>query len=156
MRREGKVGPFIPCEVRAQMGSARTTTPAVVCRCRRATIAVGAWMKAYPLWRRRLRSSGNACARARMPTCGRERMRAGDNAYARATTGAVWEGCFFTNTPNFSARVTTCASERQCLCPGNDVRARATMSRSYFSNVGIFSCFGNPNKTFPLSLFENY
>ena len=30
------------------------------------------------------------------------------------------------------------------------------MSGSFCPNVGIFFCFGNPNKTFPLSLFENY
>ena len=83
-------------------------------------------------------------------------MCAGDNACARAVMGAAWEGCFFTNTPNFSARAMTSVSRRQRLRLGDDVRARATTSGSYFSNVGIFSCFGNPNKTFPLSLFENY
>ena len=84
------------------------------------------------------------------------RMRAGDNACARATTGAAWEGCFFTNTPNFNAWVTTSTSRRQRLRTGDDVRARATTSGSYCPNVGILFCFGNPNKTFPLSLFENY
>ena len=106
--------------------------------------------------RKRTRSGNDVYALAATPAPGRERMHAGDNVYARAMTGAAWEGCFFTNTPNFSARATTSASERQRLRPGDEVRARATTSRSCFSNVGIFSCFGNPNKTFPLSLFENY
>ena len=156
MRREGKAGPFIPCEVRAQTGPARSTMPAVARRRRQATTAVGARAKEYPLGRRRLRPGGNACARARTHAPGQERMRAGDNVCACATTGAVWEGCFFTNTPNFSARATTSAFGRQRLHPGDDVHACATMSGSCFSNVGIFLCFGNPNKTFPLSLFENY
>ena len=51
-------------------------------------------------------------------------MRPGDNACARATTGAAREGCFFTNTPNFNARATTSASGRQRLRPGDDVRVR--------------------------------
>ena len=40
-------------------------------------------------------------------------MRAGNNICTRATTSATWEGCFFTNTPNFNARATTSASGRQ-------------------------------------------
>ena len=191
MRREGKVGPFIPYEVRAQTRPAQATTPAVARRRCRATIAVGARAKAYPLERRRLRPGENACVwattsaleRRRVPVEGvffhkhpklqrsgddvciwattsapvrrrvphgrdvfsqtlqtsalrRRRLRLGDNICARATTGAAWEGCFFTNIPNFSAHATT--------------------SGSCFSNLGIFSCFGNPNKTFPLSVFENY
>ena len=32
VKREGKVGPFIPCEVQAQTGPARATTPVVVRR----------------------------------------------------------------------------------------------------------------------------
>ena len=136
MRREGKVGPFIPCEVWAQTRLARATTLAVTCRRRWATTAVGARAKAYSLRRQRLRPSDNVCA--------------------HVTMGAAWEGCFFTNTPNFNARATTSASERQRVRPGDDVRACAMTFGSFFSNVGIFSCFGNPNKTFPLSLFENY
>ena len=54
VRREGKAGPFIPYEVWAQTGPARATTLAVARRCLRGTTAVGAWAKAYPLWRRRL------------------------------------------------------------------------------------------------------
>ena len=52
-------------------------------------------------------------------------MRVGDNACARATTGGAWEGCFFTNTPNFSALATGSAPGRQRLRPGDDVRMRA-------------------------------
>ena len=51
VKREGKAGPFIPYEVRAQTGPARATTPAVACRRRRATTAVGVRAKAYPLGR---------------------------------------------------------------------------------------------------------
>ena len=51
-------------------------------------------------------------------------------------TGATWEGCFFTNTPNFSARATTSASgrqrphvrRRQRMRVGNNACARATTS----------------------------
>ena len=115
MRREGKAGPFIPCEVRAQTGSARATTPVVACRHRRVTTIVGAQAKAYLLGRRCLRSGGNACTPARTHARERQCMRLGDNVCARATTGAAWEGYFFTNTPNFSARATTSVSKRQCL-----------------------------------------
>ena len=185
MRREGKAGPFIPSEVRAHTGPARATTPAVARRRRQATTAAGARAKASPLERRRVRPGGNACARAmtgavgegcfftntlnfsaRATTCtpGRQRLRPGDDVHMRAgenacdwaTTSAVWEGCFFTNTPNFNAQATTSASERQPLRTGDDVRARVTTSASFCPNVGILFCFGNPNKTFPLSLFENY
>ena len=131
MKREGKFGPFIPCEVRAQMEPARATTPAVARRRRRATTAVGAQAKAYPLRRRRLRLGDNACAQERTHACGQRRVPRGrsvfsqtpqtsalgrqhmcpsDNVCARAMTGAAWEGCFFTNTLNFSARAMTSAS----------------------------------------------
>ena len=49
VKREGKAGPFIPCEVWAQTGPVRATTPAVARRRRRATTAVGARAKAYLL-----------------------------------------------------------------------------------------------------------
>ena len=49
VRREGKAGPFIPCEVQAQMGPARATMPTVARKRRRATTAVGARAKAYLL-----------------------------------------------------------------------------------------------------------
>ena len=96
------------------------------------------------LGRRRLHPGDNACVRATTSAC------------ARATTRAAWEGCFFTNTPNFNTRTTTSTSGRQRLRTGDDVCARATTSGSYCPNVGISFCFGYPNKTFPLSLFENY
>ena len=41
VKREGKAGPFIPCEVQAQTGLAQSTTPTVARRCRRTAIAVG-------------------------------------------------------------------------------------------------------------------
>ena len=134
MRREGKAGPFIPSEVRAHKGPARATTPMVARRRRRATRAVDARAK-------RPHSGGNACARERTHARGRQRLRpcddgcrvggvffhrhpklqrsgdnvrmcTSDNVCARATMGAAWEGCFFTNTPNFSARATTSTSGR--------------------------------------------
>ena len=66
VRREGKAGPFIPCEVGAQTGPAWVTAPAVTRRRRRATTAIGAQAKAYPLGQQRLRPSSNACNWARM------------------------------------------------------------------------------------------
>ena len=113
MRREGKLGSFIPSEVWAQMGPVRATTPAPTCRCRRATRAVGAWAK-------RPRSSDDVYARAETPAPARQRMRAGDNVCARATTGGAWEGCFFTITPNFGAPATAPASGRQRVRPCDD------------------------------------
>ena len=118
MRRERKSGPFIPSEVRAHTGPARATTPAPAHRRHRATRAVGARAK-------RPRSSDDVYARAVMPAPARERMRTGDNVCACATTGGAWEGCFFTNTPNFSAPATMSASGQQRLHPGDDVRMRS-------------------------------
>ena len=100
VRREGKAGPFIPCDVRVQTGSAWATMPAGARKRRRATTAVSARVKAYPLRRRCLRP--------------------GDNVCARATTSAKWEGCFFTNIPNFSTRATTssaCIHDQGWFCP---------------------------------------
>ena len=68
-----------------------------------------------------IRSGDDVYARAAMHAPRRERMRPGDNVYAHATTDAAWEGCFFTNTPNFSAWATTSASGRQRLRSGDDV-----------------------------------
>ena len=136
MRREGKAGPFIPCEVRAQTGPTRATTPAVACRRRRATTAVGARAKAYPLGRRRLCPGGNACVRAttsmpgrRQVPCGRvffhkhpKLQRSGDDVYVRATTST---------------------SGRQRLRPGDNVYARATTGAAwegcFFTNTPNFS-----------------
>ena len=66
MKREGKAGPFIPYEVWAQTRPARAIMPVVARRRRRATTAIGARAKGYPLERQRLRLGGNACAQVRM------------------------------------------------------------------------------------------
>ena len=121
MRREGKVEPFIPCEVRAHTGPARATTLAVARRCRRATEAVGAWAKAYPLGRRRLCPGNSACTRARMHVTntpnlrGRQRMRPCDDG---CHVGRV----FFHKHPKLQrssddvcVQATTPASGRRCL-----------------------------------------
>ena len=81
VRREEKAGPFIPYEVRVQMGPMRATMPAVACRRRRVTTAVGARAKAYPLGRRRLHLGGNACARVTTSTSRRLRLRIGDDVW---------------------------------------------------------------------------
>ena len=135
MRRERKVGPFIPCEVRAQTGQASATTPVVARRCRQATTPVGAWAKA--------RSGDDVYAQTATPAPGRQRLRPRDD---KCRMGGV----FFHKHPklqrsgdNVCVRATTLASRHRRLDP-------------VFSNLGIFLCFGNPNKTFPLSLFENY
>ena len=111
-RREG----WTPCEVRAQTGPARATTPAVARTCRRATTAVDAWAKAYPLGRRRLCPGGNACAQ-------RQCMLPSDNVCACATMSATGEGCFFTKTPHFGAQATTSALARRLLACAFMIRA---------------------------------
>ena len=136
MRREGKAGLFIPCEVRAQTRPARATTLAVARRHRRTTTTVGAWAKAYPLGRRRLCPGGNTYTRARTHAPARRRV-----PHRRGV---------FSQTPQ------TSTLGRRRLRPSDNAYVRETTSGSCFSNVGIFLCFGNPNKTFPLSLFENY
>ena len=113
MRREGKAGPFIPCEVRVQTGPVRATTPIVARRRRRATTAVGAWAKVYLLGRRRLRPGGNTCVRARMHARGRQHLRPCDD-------GCRVGGVFFHKHPKLQrsgddvcVRVTTPASGRR-------------------------------------------
>ena len=123
MRREGKVGPFIPCEVRAQTGPARGDNA-----CGRIEASSGD--------HNRRRPGESVSARATMSTPRRERMRAGDNVCAYATMGDAWEGCFFTNTPNFSAQATTSASGRQCMRPCDDIYDRATLGAAW---EGVFS-----------------
>ena len=125
VRREGKAGPFIPYEVQAQTGPAQATTPADSAQvlsgnhsCRR--------------------SGKSVSARATTSMPGRQCMCSGDNVCACATTSTVWEGCFFTNTPNFSARATTSASGQQHLRLGDNVRARATMSGTCVHDQGWF------------------
>ena len=123
MRKEGKPGPFIPSEVRAQMGPARATTP-VPARWRRwATRAVGAWAK-------RPRLGDDVYARAETPAPAqkthvrrRQRMRPGDKVCARAMTGGAWEGCF-SQTPQTSALL------RRRLRPGDNACVRATAPAS--------------------------
>ena len=110
MRREGKAGPFIPCEVRVQTMSVRATTPAVAHRCHRATTTVGARAKAPMPRQQRLCPGENACAWATTPVparrrvlrgrgvfsqtpqtsaLGRRRLHLGDNACVRVTTSAL-------------------------------------------------------------------
>ena len=122
MRREGKAGPFILSEVRAHTRPARATTPAVACKHRRVTKAIGARAK-------RLRSGGNFCARARTHARGRQLLRpcndgcrvggvffhkhcklqrSGDDVYVWATTSAC-------------ARATMCALVRRRVLRGRGV-----------------------------------
>ena len=156
----GRPEPSVP----GQSVPARAVTPAPGRECmRRGDNACAQATTSAPVRRRVLRGRGVFSQTPQTSVLGRRclrpgdniRMHAGDNVCARATTGAAWEGCFFTNTPNFSTQATTSASERQRVRPGDDVYTRATTFGSWFRNVHIFSCFGNPNKTFPLSL-ENY
>ena len=89
VRREGKAGPFIPCEVRAQTGLARATTPAVAHRHHRATTAVGARAKAYPLWRRCLRPGDYACAQATTSAPVRRRVPRGRGVFSQTPQTSV-------------------------------------------------------------------
>ena len=113
MRREGKVGPFIPYEVWAQTGPAWATTPATRRRRRRATTGVGAWAKASLLRQKRLRSRENFCIWA--ATFGRQHLGSGDNIAARATTSAT---CIHDSGVNFYKR----------LHPSDNVCAQAKAS----------------------------
>ena len=99
--RKGKAGPFIPCEVRAQIGPTRATTLAVAHRCRRATTSVGARVNASPLGRQRLRPGENFCVHAATHALGRRRL-----PHAR--------GVFLQTPP-------TSAFERQRLRPSDNV-----------------------------------
>ena len=83
-------------------------------------------------------------------------MRPGENACVRATTSAPVRLWVRRGRGVFSQTPQTLALGRRRVRPGENAYVRAFTSGSCFSNVGIFSCFGNPNKTFPLSLFENY
>ena len=99
--REGKVGPFIPCEVRAQTGPARATMPAVVHGCCRVTTAIG--------------------ARATTSAPGQQRMRSGDNACAHARTSAPVRRRVPRGRGVFSQTPQTLALGQQRLRPGDDV-----------------------------------
>ena len=149
VRREGKVGPFIPCEVRAQTEPARATAPTVACRRRQATTTVGTQAKAYLLGRRRLRTGGNACARATTPApvrrrvpCGRDvfsqtpqtsvlrrqRLRSRDKACVRATTSAPVQRRLPHGRGDFSQTPQTSTLGRRRLRPGDNACIRATTS----------------------------
>ena len=125
----------------------------------------------------RLRPGHNACVWATTSASGRQRLRPGHNACVWATTSAcTWAttrapgrqhlrpcddrcrvgGVFFHKHPKLQRSGDDVCVRATTVRTGDDVRARATTSGSYCPNVGIFFCFRNPNKTFPLSLFENY
>ena len=125
VRREGKARPFIPCEVRAQTGSERATMPAVARRRRWATIAVDAWVKAYPLRRQRLCPGENLSVRAATHAPGQHRLRPGDDV---CYVGGVVFHKLLTVTPNFGARATMSTFGRQRLRTGDNVCVRATTS----------------------------
>ena len=139
MRREGKPGPFIPSEVPTQTGPARATTPTPVRRRRRATRAVD--------------------TRAKRP-------RSGDDVYARAETLAPARQCMHPCDDGCRVGGVFFYQHPKLQRSGDDVCVQATMlahgqrrprSRDdVWILFGIFFRFCNPNKTFPLSLFENY
>ena len=70
-----------------------------------------------PVQRRVPRGRGVFSQTPQTSALGQRHLCPSDNVCARATTGAMWEGCFFTNTPNFSTRATTSASGRRRLDP---------------------------------------
>ena len=122
-----------------------------LCPCDNGCCAGGVFFHKHPKLQR---SGDDVCVQATTPASGRQRP----HACRRQRVCPCDDGCRLGGvyTPNFNARATTSASGRQRLRMGDYVRARATTSGSYRPNVGIFFCFGNPNKTFPLSLFKNY
>ena len=79
VRREGKAGPFISCEVQVQIGPTWATTPAGGRRRRRATRSVGAQTTQSSLGRQRLHPGENFCVRAATSLPQRQRMRPGDD-----------------------------------------------------------------------------
>ena len=102
---------------------------------------------------------------------GRQRLHPGNNACVRATTSACVQATtsapvrrrvprgrgVFSQTPQISTL------GRRRLRPGDNACARAMASAlvqrrldPFVLTLAFFFCFGNPNKTFPLSLFENY
>ena len=88
-------------------------------RRRQATRAVGTRAK-------QPRSGDDVYARAETLAPARERMRAGDNVCARATTGGTWEGCFFTNTTLLRRRLRP--GDNACVRTTTYACARATTS----------------------------
>ena len=94
---------------------------------------------------------------------GQERMHAGDNACARVTTSVFVRQWVLRGRGVFSQTPQTSALGRRRLHSGDNAYVRATTSAlvrrrldPVFITLAFFLCFGNPNKTFPLSLFENY
>ena len=109
VKRVGKLGPFISCEVWAQTKPAQATTPAVECRRRSPTTSVGAQATSPP---------------------GQERLCLGDNVYTRATTSTSGRQClpraFMTCKTDFSqsfglSPVQMSAFGQQRLRSGDDV-----------------------------------
>ena len=99
------------------------------------------------------RMSDDVCVRATTPASGRRRMCApGRQRLRPCDDGCCAGGVFFHQHPKLQhsgddvcVRVTTLPHGR-----------RRPRSRDVWILFGIFFHFRNPNKTFPLSLFENY
>ena len=142
MRRQGKAGPFIPCEVQAQMELARATTPAVARRHRQATTAVSAQAKAYPLRRRRLRPSSNACARATTHACRRQRQRLCDD-------GCRVGGVYFHKHPKLQP-----LGDNVCVWATTSMSRRRRLDR--FSRHWHFLVLWQSKQNFSIISFENY
>ena len=100
VRKVGKLGPFIPCEVRAQTEPTQATM-----------LAVG---------RRRHWPTTSVSARATASPLGREHLRLGDNFYARVTTSTPRRQLLRQGS-NVCAQATASTPGRQCLCLGDDV-----------------------------------
>ena len=79
VKRLGKLGPFIPWEVRTQMKLVRAITPVVGRRCHWPTTSVGARATAFPLGRERLHLGDNVCAQATTSIPRRQRLCSGDD-----------------------------------------------------------------------------
>ena len=96
----------------------------------------------------------NFNARATMSASGRQHLRPGDDVRVRpCDDGCCAGGVFFHQHPKLQrscddvyVRATTLAHGRRRPRSRNDI----------WILFGIFFRFCNPNKTFPLSLFENY
>ena len=87
VRREGKAGRFIPCEVRAQTGPTRATTPTVARKRRRATTAIGTRAATHARGRQRMRLSDDVCRVGGVFFHKHPKLRRlGDDVCIRATT----------------------------------------------------------------------
>ena len=106
------------------------------------------------LERRRLRLGDNACIRTTTYVCARATTRApGRQRLRPCDDGCRTGGVFFHQHPKLQrsgddvcVRATTLAHRRR----------RPRLRDDVWILFGIFFRFRNPNKTFPLSLFENY